>query len=304
MHCNRCILVTLYTWKSITACICICTKHHVWVFPLLPERQQKLRTQIVYNGLPKFLGRLLYSYLHPLLGADELSGWSWQLVTAMRDEGDGLSLCERLPWGYDRTHCRVTYNCCCGDFSATSSSLYLYKTGMVKDSVWGWQYDVMLLVYPLIPLPFLSPSFASFCPFGLFPLFLCCCRSHVPFPWLLCLLWLWFVSEKSFWLVDLFFPEILHFLSSSLSFLFKDLCESAVWCEERVKVIRNQLPWCIWNFCIQHTCAGCGFVSSAFRVLPSSCSWSWMVSSNILRLKFLSFNSCHISIYQKTWNSW
>jgi hypothetical protein len=30
--------------------------------------------QIVYNGLPKFLGRLLYAYLHPLLGADELSG--------------------------------------------------------------------------------------------------------------------------------------------------------------------------------------------------------------------------------------
>ncbi len=44
------------------------------IFPLLPERQQKLRTQIVYNGLPKFLGRLLYAYLHPLLGADELSG--------------------------------------------------------------------------------------------------------------------------------------------------------------------------------------------------------------------------------------
>jgi hypothetical protein len=31
-------------------------------------------TQIVYNGLLKFLGRLLYAYLHPLLGADELSG--------------------------------------------------------------------------------------------------------------------------------------------------------------------------------------------------------------------------------------
>jgi hypothetical protein len=38
------------------------------------ERQQKLRTQIVYNGLPKFLGGLLHAYLHPLLGADELSG--------------------------------------------------------------------------------------------------------------------------------------------------------------------------------------------------------------------------------------
>jgi hypothetical protein len=30
----------------------------------------------VYIGLPKFLGRLLYAYLHPLLGADELSGYS------------------------------------------------------------------------------------------------------------------------------------------------------------------------------------------------------------------------------------
>jgi hypothetical protein len=50
------------------------SQHHVWVFPLLPERQQKLRMQIVYNGLPKFLGRLLHAYLHPLLGADELSG--------------------------------------------------------------------------------------------------------------------------------------------------------------------------------------------------------------------------------------
>ncbi len=42
----------------------------------------------MYNGLPKFLGRLLYAYLHPLLGADELSVWSWQLITAVRDEGD------------------------------------------------------------------------------------------------------------------------------------------------------------------------------------------------------------------------
>jgi hypothetical protein len=48
----------------------------------------------------------------------------WELVTAVRDEGDGLSLCERLSWGYDCTHCRVTFNCCCGDFSATSSILY------------------------------------------------------------------------------------------------------------------------------------------------------------------------------------
>ncbi len=30
----------------------------------------------MYNGLPKFLGRLLCAYLHPLLGADENSASS------------------------------------------------------------------------------------------------------------------------------------------------------------------------------------------------------------------------------------
>jgi len=33
-----------------------------------------------------------------------------------------LSLCEWLSWGYDCTHCCVSFNCCCGDFSATPSS--------------------------------------------------------------------------------------------------------------------------------------------------------------------------------------
>ncbi len=56
----------------------------------------------------------------------------WELMNSVgsrgssslpHDEGGGLSLCERLSWGYDGTHCRVTFNCCCGDFSATSSSL-------------------------------------------------------------------------------------------------------------------------------------------------------------------------------------
>jgi hypothetical protein len=34
-----------------------------------------------------------YTYLHPLLGSDEVNGDSWQLVTAIHDEGDGLILC-------------------------------------------------------------------------------------------------------------------------------------------------------------------------------------------------------------------
>ncbi len=48
--------------------------------------------RLLYNGLPEILGRFLYTYLHPLLGAGELSGESWQAVTAIHDEGDGLTL--------------------------------------------------------------------------------------------------------------------------------------------------------------------------------------------------------------------
>jgi hypothetical protein len=103
-------------WHSFMSLCCFCL---TWT---KPERQQKLRMPIVYNGLPKFLGRLLYAYLHPLLGADELSGLSWQLITAVHDEGDSLSLCEWLSWGYDCTRFHVTFNCCCGEFSVASSS--------------------------------------------------------------------------------------------------------------------------------------------------------------------------------------
>jgi hypothetical protein len=34
-----------------------------------------------------------YTYLHPVLGADEVSGESWQLVSAIHDGGDGLIYC-------------------------------------------------------------------------------------------------------------------------------------------------------------------------------------------------------------------
>jgi hypothetical protein len=40
------------------------------------------------------LGGLLCTYPHPPLGADEVRGESWQLVTAIHDEADALTLCE------------------------------------------------------------------------------------------------------------------------------------------------------------------------------------------------------------------
>ncbi len=53
---------------------------HGLIFPLLPEVQQKLRMQILHNGLPEILCWLLFTYLHTPLGAD---GWSqWAVIAA------------------------------------------------------------------------------------------------------------------------------------------------------------------------------------------------------------------------------
>jgi hypothetical protein len=56
---------------------------------------------------PNF-GRLLYTNLHSLLEADKVSGQSWQLVTDICDEGEGLTLCE-FSQGYDSSHFCVTF---------------------------------------------------------------------------------------------------------------------------------------------------------------------------------------------------
>jgi hypothetical protein len=65
-------------------------QHDEQVFALLPEMKEKLGS---------FLGCLnsrgsLYTYLHPSLGANEVSWESWQLVTAIHDEGQDLILCD------------------------------------------------------------------------------------------------------------------------------------------------------------------------------------------------------------------
>ncbi len=35
-------------------------------------------------------------FLETMLGADKISGYIWQLVTAVYDGGDGLTLCEQF----------------------------------------------------------------------------------------------------------------------------------------------------------------------------------------------------------------
>jgi hypothetical protein len=51
-------------------------------------------TQMFDKDLPKILGGLLYTYVDPPSGADGVNGVPQQLVIAIHDEGDGLSLCQ------------------------------------------------------------------------------------------------------------------------------------------------------------------------------------------------------------------
>jgi hypothetical protein len=55
---------------------------------------ETLDVDLLHSCWPKILGKLLYTYLHPPTGADEVTGESWQLVTAIHDESNGLILCE------------------------------------------------------------------------------------------------------------------------------------------------------------------------------------------------------------------
>jgi len=43
---------------------------------------------------PKYWAGYMYTYLHPLSGADKVSKELWQLITAICDKGDGLTLSE------------------------------------------------------------------------------------------------------------------------------------------------------------------------------------------------------------------
>jgi hypothetical protein len=61
--------------------------HAERVFLLLPEMEQKLRTQILYNDLPRFL---LYTYVPPQFGADEVSDGSLSLLSKMKMRSDAL----------------------------------------------------------------------------------------------------------------------------------------------------------------------------------------------------------------------
>lgn len=64
----------------------------MWVFPLVLAMQQKCRMQILYNVFPQILSGLLYTYLCTPLGADEVNGWSLQLIN--------LFMMKVMIWGF------------------------------------------------------------------------------------------------------------------------------------------------------------------------------------------------------------
>jgi hypothetical protein len=78
--------------------------------------QQKFRNADLYNVLPRILGPLLYTYLNLLSGVDEVSGQSWQLITAT------LLMMKVIVWHFVRNPHKVmtalVMICCCEDFSA------------------------------------------------------------------------------------------------------------------------------------------------------------------------------------------
>jgi len=67
------------------------SQYHDQVLPLLVEMQNSRQKSFAFVS-PTFWAEY-YTYLHPLLGSDEVDGDSWQLVTAIHNEGDGLILC-------------------------------------------------------------------------------------------------------------------------------------------------------------------------------------------------------------------
>jgi len=100
-------------------------QHHDWVLGLLQELPQKLRTQMVYNGLSKnFFDWFLYIYVHLPPTAGEITGESRQLITAVHN--DGLTLRE---WHHKIMTALIllllSSKCCCGVFSAISKIYFL-----------------------------------------------------------------------------------------------------------------------------------------------------------------------------------
>jgi hypothetical protein len=85
---------------------------------------QRLEMQLFYDCWLEISSRLLYAYPHQLSGACQPCGESWLLVTAIRDEGDGLCKLRsaqscHASFGFTGTHTMVIFKVgFCGVLSA------------------------------------------------------------------------------------------------------------------------------------------------------------------------------------------
>jgi hypothetical protein len=112
--------------------------------------------QILCSGFSKILDGLLYSYLHPLSVADEVTGWWWQLITTIHDGGDGLTLCEWLSQDYDLHLLLYCLQIVVLEISFlisimlfAQSLICFYKVGVVSDSHYALTLSFLLMMYDL-----------------------------------------------------------------------------------------------------------------------------------------------------------
>jgi hypothetical protein len=90
--------------RSLCKCFMLLNKH------LHPDRNLGCRCFAWNYGL------IVVIHPHPPSGADEVSGYSWQLVSISCDEGNCVTLCEQLPEGCDLTNCNATFKVLLGRF--------------------------------------------------------------------------------------------------------------------------------------------------------------------------------------------
>jgi hypothetical protein len=85
-------------------------------------------------------GRLLFTCLNSLLGADDVSGESWQIAAAFHHGGDDLTLCADMHKGYDCTHpCRSSFGFAWTDGTVT------FRVFVVEFSLQSQRYDTFWL---------------------------------------------------------------------------------------------------------------------------------------------------------------
>ncbi len=121
---------------------CLLSTRHIETALLASKNVPETQDAYCVWWFPKNLGRLLYTYLHPVLGADKFSEESWELITAINDE-------VMLVWHLWSTFTGVQFvtalivtlrsNYGCGNFSVISSICDMMKVFTCFLQCWNMQ---------------------------------------------------------------------------------------------------------------------------------------------------------------------